>query len=100
MAGLHSAAATGDLLQMEQLPAAGVDVNTADSRGWNPLHCAAQANQAAAIALLAAARADVNAYCPAGIGPQSTARLRQFGPWWQPALTWRRGSVTAWCCTT
>ena len=58
--GLHAAASTGDMAQMQKLIAARSDLNLRDSYGRTPLHVATFAKQAGAIRALVQAGADMN----------------------------------------
>ncbi|MEO8134698.1 MAG: ankyrin repeat domain-containing protein [Betaproteobacteria bacterium] len=60
-AGLHSAAHTGNVAQIEKLLAAKADSNARDGRGRTPLHVAAFARQRDAIRLLAHSGTNLNA---------------------------------------
>ena len=59
--GLFSAAHTGDVETIQQLVAAGADVNARDPRGRTPAHVAAFASEDEALRSLAHAGADMNA---------------------------------------
>ena len=59
--GLHAAAARGDAGKIEQLVAAGADINQRDAFGRTPLHVATFARQRAAVQALIKAGADKSA---------------------------------------
>lgn len=59
--GLHAAAARGDTTKIEQLVAAGADINLRDAYGRTPLHVATFAKQRAAVQTLIKAGADKGA---------------------------------------
>ena len=63
---LHSAAAAGNLTDLQRLIAGGAAVNRATLGGVAPLHMAAHNGHAEAIARLLSARAEVNQLAPGG----------------------------------
>ena len=63
---LHSAAASGNVADIQRLLAGGAAVNRTTLGGVAPLHMAAHYGHAEAIARLLAARAEVNQLAPGG----------------------------------
>jgi ankyrin repeat protein len=68
---LRYAALEGDLERIQEMIAAGADVNLADQAGFTPLHFAAQGQHAATAQALLAAGADVDARDSFGKTPLS-----------------------------
>ena len=77
-AHLLRAATQGDLQHVEELLAAGADVNAKSSSGETPLHNAAYSGNVALVELLLASGADVNAKDRSGVTPLHVAAQRGY----------------------